>query len=109
MNRLLHSISKDLKDVRLGLKGELTVTPAMEAIENALFFDKVPPKWGVILGPSTKPLGAWYLDLLERVKFLESWCADFALPSTVWLGGLFNPQALLTAIAQQTVGFSLLF
>jgi len=102
MNRLLDSISKDLKDVRLGLKGELTVTPAMEAIENALFFDTVPPRWGKILGPSTKPLGAWYLDVLERVKFLESWTGDFSLPSTCWLGGMFNPQAFLTAIAQQT-------
>jgi dynein heavy chain len=102
MNRLLAAILNGLKEVRLGLKGELTVTPAMEAIENALFFDTVPPHWGVILGPSTKPLGAWFTDVLERVKFLEAWIGDFALPSTVWLGGLFNPQAFLTAISQQT-------
>lgn len=101
-NRLLDAILTGLKEVRLGLKGELTVTPAMEAIENALFFDTVPPHWGVILGPSTKPLGAWFTDVLERVKFLEAWIGDFALPSTVWLGGLFNPQAFLTAISQQT-------
>ena len=102
MNRLLSAISRGLKEVRLGLKGELTVTPAMEAIENALFFDTVPDGWGVVLGPSTKPLGAWFNDILERVKFLEAWIGDFALPSSVWLGGLFNPQAFLTAIAQQT-------
>jgi dynein heavy chain, axonemal len=102
MNRLLSAISQGLKEVRLGLKGELTVTPAMEAIENALFFDTVPPGWGKVLGPSTKPLGLWYVDVLERVKFLEAWIGDFALPSTVWLGGLFNPQAFLTAISQQT-------
>eukprot|EP00041_Stephanoeca_diplocostata_P039521 m.1633795 g.1633795 ORF g.1633795 m.1633795 type:complete len:4492 (+) comp25411_c0_seq1:204-13679(+) len=102
MNRLLRAIRSSLRDVRLGLRGELTITPAMEAIESALFFDTVPPKWGVILGPSTKPLAAWFVDLLERVKGLEAWTADFALPSTVWLGGLFNPQAFLTAIAQQT-------
>jgi len=102
MNRLLQAISRGLKEVRLGLKGELTVTPNMEAIENALFFDTVPDGWGVVLGPSTKPLGAWFNDVLERVKFLEAWIGDFALPSSVWLGGLFNPQAFLTAIAQQT-------
>jgi dynein heavy chain len=101
-NRLLSAIGSGLRDVRLGLRGELTVTPAMEAIENALFFDTVPPGWGVILGPSTKPLAAWFIDVLERHKFMEAWIADFALPATVWLGGLFNPQALLTAIAQQT-------
>ena len=102
MNRLLDAILTGLKEVRLGLKGELTVTPSMEAIENALFFDTVPPNWGVILGPSTKPLGAWFTDVLDRVKFLEAWIGDFALPSTVWLGGLFNPQAFLTAISQAT-------
>ena len=102
MNRLITAIARGLKEVRLGLKGELTVTPAMEAIETALFLDTVPPHWGVILGPSTKPLGLWYLDVLERVKMLEAWTGDFALPSTMWLGGLFNPQAFLTAIMQQT-------
>ena len=102
MNRLLSAIRKDLKEVDLGLKGELTVTPYMESIEKALYLDGVPPKWGKILGPSTKPLGAWFVDVCERVKFLETWTADFALPNSVWLGGLFNPQAFLTAVLQQT-------
>merc|ERR1711988_114680 len=35
MNRLINAIRLSLIDCRLGLKGELTVTPAMEAIENA--------------------------------------------------------------------------
>jgi dynein heavy chain len=102
MNRLISAIRKDLKDVSLGLKGELTVTPYMEGIEGAIFLDGVPPGWGKILGPSTRPLGAWFADVTERVKFLEAWTADFALPNSVWLGGLFNPQAFLTAILQQT-------
>jgi dynein heavy chain len=103
MNRLLNAIRNGLREVKLGLKGELTVTPVMEGIENALFFDTVPANWGVIMGPSTKPLGTWFLDLFERVKCLEVWTGDItALPSCVWLGGLFNPQAFLTAIGQQT-------
>lgn len=31
---------------------------------------------------------------------LESWTTDFALPTTVWLAGFFNPQSFLTAIMQ---------
>lgn len=31
---------------------------------------------------------------------LEAWTTDFALPTTVWLGGFFNPQSFLTAIMQ---------
>jgi dynein heavy chain len=45
-------------------------------------------------------LSAWYADLLLRIKELESWTADFALPTVVWLGGFFNPQSFLTAIMQ---------
>lgn len=103
MNRLLAALKGGLKEVRLGLKGELTVTPAMEAIENALFFQTIPPGWAKIMGPSTKPLAQWFLDVLERTRCLEAWTADItALPACIWLGGLFNPQAFLTAIGQQT-------
>ena len=62
----------------------------------------MPGSWETKAYPSTKPLGLWYADLLERIKFLEMWSGDFALPSAVWLGGLFNPQSFLTAILQQT-------
>lgn len=37
-----------------------------------------------------------------RIKELESWINDFSMPSSVWLGGFFNPQSFLTAIMQQT-------
>ena len=33
---------------------------------------------------------------------LQSWTAEFVLPSPVWLSGLFNPQSFLTAIMQTT-------
>jgi len=46
-------------------------------------------------------LGAWFADLLLRIKDLEDWTGDFNLPNTVWLGGLFNPQSFLTAVMQQ--------
>jgi dynein heavy chain len=41
-----------------------------------------------------------YEDLLMRWKELDNWTQDFSLPAVVWLGGLFNPQSLLTAIMQ---------
>lgn len=40
------------------------------------------------------------LDLLERVKQLESWSADFVVPCPLWLSGLFNPMSFLTAVMQ---------
>ena len=37
---------------------------------------------------------------LHPLQELEAWTTDFALPTTVWLAGFFNPQSFLTAIMQ---------
>lgn len=37
---------------------------------------------------------------LRPLQELEAWTTDFALPTTVWLAGFFNPQSFLTAIMQ---------
>jgi dynein heavy chain len=102
MNKLTGEIARSLKELDLGLKGELTITEAMEDLSTALEMNRVPTSWEGKAYPSTKPLGMWYADLLERIKFLDMWSNDFALPAAVWLGGLFNPQSFLTAILQQT-------
>jgi len=102
MNALTNTIRGSLKELNLGLKGELTVTPQMEELMNSLFMDKVPGPWEAKAYPSTFGLTQWYNDLLLRIKELEIWSNDFSLPNTVWLGGLFNPQSFLTAIMQQT-------
>jgi len=85
-----------------GKKGELTITPEMEGLQEALFFDSIPHGWTKRAYPSMYSLGQWYSDLILRIKELDSWTADFVLPPAVWLGGLFNPQSFLTAIMQTT-------
>ena len=84
------------------LQGELTVTSDMESLQNALYLDTVPESWARRAYPSTAGLAAWFMDLLNRIKELEAWTGDFAMPSTVWLAGFFNPQSFLTAIMQST-------
>lgn len=74
----------------------------MEDLSNAVFMDQVPPLWIKHAYPSTLGLGSWYADLLLRARELETWTADFILPSAVWLAGFFNPQSFLTAIMQST-------
>ena len=100
MNNLINELRRSLKACDLGLKGELTITPQMEALMNAFFVDSVPATWQARAYPSMLGLTAWYVDLLSRIKDLESWSADFAMPNCLWLGGLFNPQSFLTAIMQ---------
>ncbi|KAL7641741.1 UNVERIFIED_CONTAM: hypothetical protein RMT77_007615 [Armadillidium vulgare] len=102
MNVLTKAIRTSLKELDLGFKGELKMTPAMEELVNSLFLDQVPESWVKLAYASTNGLTAWYADLLLRVKELESWVSDFQLPSTVWLAGFFNPQSFLTAIMQST-------
>jgi len=98
---LTKEMRRSLKELNLGLKGELTISPNMEALMNAFLLDQVPETWVKRAYPSKFGLSPWFADLLLRIKDLEAWTGDFALPNTVWLGGLFNPQSFLTAVMQQ--------
>jgi len=51
---------------------------------------------------SKKPLGSQFLDMLNRVAQLASWSEELVTPLSVWLPGLFNPTAYLTAVTQVT-------
>ena len=102
MNILVREVKRSLRELLLGLKGELTITTDMETLEGALFFDQVPDNWTKRAYPSMCGLQSWFADLLIRIKELEAWSNDFNLPSSVWLAGFFNPQSFLTAIMQQT-------
>ncbi|KAJ8957969.1 hypothetical protein NQ318_001970 [Aromia moschata] len=95
MNYLSGEIKRSLKELELGIKGELTITCDMENLENALFLDQVPPVWANRAYPSLLGLTSWFVDLLLRIRELETWSTDFVVD-------FFNPQSLLTAIMQST-------
>lgn len=101
MNILIREITRSLRELKLGLKGDLTLTNEMERLEHAIYYDYVPEKWMSLAYPSMLGLQNWYMDLLHRIRELSLWLKDFKLPPTIWLGGLFNPQSLLTAIMQE--------
>ncbi|XP_032397932.1 dynein heavy chain 9, axonemal [Etheostoma spectabile] len=100
MNLLTQEMRRSLSELSLGLKGELTMTGDMENLQDAIFLDMVPDSWTKRAYPSMCGLVLWFTDLLARIKELEAWTTDFALPSAVWLAGFFNPQSFLTAIMQ---------
>lgn len=100
MNLLFKEIRRSLRELWLGLRGELNMTPAMEHLEESLLYQKVPDTWTMLAYPSNMVLNAWYNDLLVRQRELSSWSQSMSLPPCVWLGGLFNPQSFLTAIMQ---------
>ncbi|KAL7677338.1 hypothetical protein ACOME3_003574 [Neoechinorhynchus agilis] len=100
MNLLLTEIRNSLKELAAGFRGELTMSIAMEHLQECLEMNQVPPLWAQKAYPSLLPLGAWMTDLNERYRELDTWMSSGVLPRTVWLGGLFNPQSFLTAIMQ---------
>lgn len=81
MNYLTGEMKRSLRELDLGLKGELTITSDMEVLETALFFDQVPPIWAQRAYPSLLGLTAWFVDLLLRLRELETWSTDFVVSS----------------------------
>lgn len=49
----------------------------MEALEECLFMDKVPPNWEKRAYPSLLSLAFWHADLMKRLHDLESWVSEF--------------------------------
>jgi hypothetical protein len=60
--------------------------------------------WERLAWFSNRPLSGWFSDLLLRVAQLELWAATLNTGRAVWLPGLFNPSAFLTAIMQARGG-----
>lgn len=100
MNMLFAEIRRSLRELWLGLRGELNMTPLMESLEESLVFHRVPQSWVALAYPSNMELSAWFSDLLMRQRELSAWSQNICVPPCVWLGGLFNPQSFLTAIMQ---------
>lgn len=72
----------------------------MEDLQNSLYLDRVPESWSKRAYPSLAGFTAWFVDLMLRIRELDTWVTDFNMPSCIWLAGFFNPQSFLTAIMQ---------
>ncbi|ETV86145.1 hypothetical protein H257_02603 [Aphanomyces astaci] len=109
MNTLLQVMRQSLNDLIKGMNGQLNMTDAMEELLEAMSLQQVPGRnplhscsWERYAWASRKSLQVWFADLLERVAFLTAWVTDWTLPTSMWLSGLFNPAAFLTAVKQVT-------
>jgi len=102
MNRLLNEIGRSLAELQLGLDGALNMSDAMDALLQSLVLGRVPTGWSSTAYPSLKLLGGWFDDMLMRVEQLVAWEAELVTPMSVWIPGLFNPMAYITAVLQTT-------
>merc|ERR1712127_338041 len=102
MNVLLSIMKLSLFELDLGLKGDLTISDAMEVLMDALFLDRVPSTWEKKAYPSLRALGPWIADVIQRSTQLSAWVDDMNVPKVTWFPGFFNPQSFLTAVQQAT-------
>ncbi len=110
MNALLGEIRRSLLELDKGLKGQLNISQAMEDLSRALLINEWPGRnpfsqctWEKLAWPSKKSLIAQFQDMLRRIDQLQQWVDDLGTPpACLWLPGLFNPTAYLTAVMQVT-------
>jgi len=103
MNILIYEMMRSLKELDLGLSGELQMSPKMEYLQDCLFFDRVPDQWANLAYPSQRALASWLLNLVERAGQLSNWTEEpTSIPIVTNLSYFFNPQSFLTAIMQKT-------
>lgn len=98
-NKLLKVIGLTLVDLVKAIQGFIVMSEELDTMYNSLTNGVVPPNWEAVAYPSLKPFASWFVDLLERVKFMKSWLTE-GEPVCFWMSGLFFPQGFLTGCLQ---------
>jgi dynein heavy chain 1 len=104
-------IREDLEDLLACSRGEKKQDNRMRALIAALTKGVVPQTWLRYTVPVSATAVEWMKDFGERVKQLAHFSSSENLrEECVWLGGLFAPEAYITATRQliaQNNGWSL--
>jgi dynein heavy chain len=107
LNSLLQEIRVSLEELVMGLNGQLNMSQSMEDMLECMTVNLVPGRnpfhacsWERLAWPSRKNLSSWFADMILRRMQLDAWSKTLQLPYSIWLPGLINPTALLTAIKQ---------
>ncbi|CAM9805076.1 unnamed protein product, partial [Ectocarpus sp. 8 AP-2014] len=105
---LLCRVRGDLVSVEKLCRGEMKATNEVRALVGALAKDVVPATWKAGLVQADMSVAGWVDDLVKRLDHLAS--VSKAGPKTgpnatpYWLGGLFSPDAFVTASRQHVAG-----
>eukprot|EP00891_Asterochloris_glomerata_P001316 jgi/Astpho2/1316/Aster-06188 len=104
MNTLLEEMRRSMEELLLGLDGALNMSDKMEKLAVGIATNSVPALWMAQVSTRYQEvytLSSWYQDVLKRHEQLRAWTGgDISTPNSVWLPGLFNPKAFLTAVMQ---------
>merc|ERR1719481_1759741 len=105
--KLLGVVRQDLEDVVAITSSGKKQTNHHRALIQQLIRGIIPSSWARYKVPSSCSVASWIADFSQRVKQLQKVSASVAGGSaqslktvTVWMGGLFNPEAFVTATRQ---------
>ncbi|KAG2123592.1 dynein heavy chain and region D6 of dynein motor-domain-containing protein [Suillus clintonianus] len=100
--KLLDQVCKDLADVVKVCDGELKQTNHLRTLMSSLTKGTIPPHWKRYKVPKAMSVSEWIPDLARRLSQLNDITSVQQNLSNVevWLGGLFFPEAYITATRQ---------
>jgi len=98
-NGLIKVIRSSLQDIQKAVKGLLLMSADLEKCFFEIFNGMTPAMWLKHSYPSLKPLGGYVNDLIERLKFFQTW-VDNGAPVSFWFSGIYFQQAFTTGASQ---------
>ena len=98
-NNLLNVMKNSLDQLQKAIKGFIIMSQELDQMYNSFLNNQLPNNWKRVAYPSLKPLGSWYIDLLERVQFMSNWLMNDN-PATYWISGFYFPQGFMTGVLQ---------
>eukprot|EP01094_Clydonella_sp_ATCC50884_P027826 TRINITY_DN8164_c0_g1_i2.p1 TRINITY_DN8164_c0_g1~~TRINITY_DN8164_c0_g1_i2.p1 ORF type:complete len:4596 (+),score=2011.83 TRINITY_DN8164_c0_g1_i2:76-13863(+) len=97
--KLLRTIREDLEHLALVCTGEQKQTNRLRSLMRCISKGIVPAEWKKYAVPENTSLTSWLVDFDKRVRQLDTITKEHHY-TRVWFGGLFNPEAFMTATRQ---------
>lgn len=98
-NKMLKVMRTSLLDIEKAIHGFIVMSEILDEMFLCFQNNQVPKNWAKVSYPSLKPLSSWYIDLIERVLFMDDWLKN-GTPRSFWISGLFFPQGFMTGVLQ---------
>ncbi|WWC91126.1 uncharacterized protein L201_006067 [Kwoniella dendrophila CBS 6074] len=95
-SKLLNRIRRDLSELIQVCNGDLKQTNELRALMSDLNKGTVPTHWKKFKMPKGTAVAQYISNLVERLNQLE----NISNIASIWLGGLFQPEAYITATRQ---------